>query len=454
MPLYKEIAYLLEKKDMDILKEKVNELDIVEIVNLIQELSPKQEVIIFRLLNKDLAIEVFEKLDTNLQETLTASFAEDEVIEIMEDLAPDDRARLLDELPAKVAKRVMEALSKEERQMTAHLLGYAPETAGRIMTPEYISLKKDLTVKDALDRIRKVGMDKETLYSLYVTDKERKLEGVISLRVLVMSNPDDTIGNIMYDHPASVSTHTDQEEVAKLLKQQDLIAVPVVDREQRLVGIVTFDDAMDIIEEETTEDILDKAGLTGIGRQESDRSHVLISGSLLDIWKVRLPFLIITLIGGMLAGLVIEGFEDALEAIAALAIFIPVIMDMGGNVGTQSSTIFSRALVLGQINIKKFLKVWMKEVKVGLSMGVLLGIAAGAIAMLWQQIPGLGLVVGLSLSITITIATALGFFIPYILFKLGLDQAAGSDPIITTVKDITGLFIYFYLASTFLGHML
>ncbi len=156
----------------------------------------------------------------------------------------------------------------------------------------------------------------------------------------------------------------------------------------------------------------------------------------------------------MLAGLVIEGFEDALEAIAALAIFIPVIMDMGGNVGTQSSTIFSRALVLGQINIKNFFKVWFKEVKVGLSMGVLLGIAAGAIAMLWQQIPGLGLVVGLSLSITITIATALGFFIPYILFKLGLDQAAGSDPIITTIKDITGLFIYFYLASTFLGHML
>ncbi|WP_027338823.1 magnesium transporter [Halonatronum saccharophilum] len=454
MPLYEEITYLLSKKDIDLLKEKVNELDIVEIVNLIQELSPKQKVIIFRLLNKDLAIEVFEKLDTNLQENLTTSFAEDEVVEIMEDLAPDDKARLLDELPAKVAKRIMEALSKEEREMTAHLLGYAPETAGRIMTPEYISLKKDITVKEALDRIRKVGMDKETVYSLYVTDKERKLEGVISLRVLVMSNPEDTIGKIMYDHPASVSTYTDQEDVAKLLQQQDLIAVPVVDREKRLVGIVTFDDAMDIMEEETTEDILDKAGLSHLGKQESDRSNVLITGSLLDIWKVRLPFLVITLIGGMLAGLVIEGFEESLEAIAALAIFIPVIMDMGGNVGTQSSTIFSRALVLGQINVKNFFQHWFKEVQVGLSIGALLGIAAGVIAAIWQQIPALGIVVGLSLGLTITIATALGFFIPYVLFKLGLDQAAGSDPIITTIKDITGLFIYFFLVSQFLGHML
>ncbi|WP_408956268.1 magnesium transporter [Natroniella sp. ANB-PHB2] len=454
MPLYEEITQLISKKEMEGLKERLKELTAIEVVELIRELERKQQVIVFRLLGKDFAIEVFEKLEPGFQEELIASFAEDEVIELMEDLEYDDRARLLDELPAKVAKRIMNSFDKNERETIANLLGYAPETAGRIMNPDYVCLKKGITATEALKEVREIGIDKETVYSIYIINQERRLEGVLSLRVLVMADPDEKIENIMYDHPISVNTYTDQEDVARLLQQQDFISVPVVDRENRLVGIVTFDDAMDVIEEETTEDILDKAGLTNIGQQETDRSRTLISGSLLDVWKVRLPFLIITLIGGMMAGAVIEGFEETLEAIAALAIFIPVIMDMGGNVGTQSSTIFSRALVLGQINVRRFFKHWLREVGVGLSMGIILGVAAGFIAAFWQQLPALGIVVGLSLTATITIATSLGFMIPYILFKLGFDQAAGSDPIITTIKDITGLFIYFFLVSQFLGHML
>jgi len=360
---------------------------------------------------------------------------------------------LLDEIPAKVAKRLMNVLDDQEREMTAELLGYKPETAGRIMNPDYISLKKGQSVAEGLKNIRQKGMEKETIYNIYVIDQGRKLQGVVTLRTLVMADPEDKIDHIMYDHPVSVSTFTDQEEVARLLQQQDLTAVPVVDREKRLVGIVTFDDAMDVISEETTEDIYNKAGLTGLGEIEADRSRVLISGSLFDVWKVRLPYLVIALVGGLLAGGVIEGFEESLTQITALAFFIPVVMDMGGNVGTQSSTIFNRALVLEQINLRHFFKQFLREMGIGLSMGIILGIAAGIISAVWQ-FPELGLVVGTALALTVTIAAALGFLIPFILHKMGLDQAAGSDPLITTIKDITGLFIYFFLVAQFLGYLL
>ena len=323
------------------------------------------------------------------------------------------------------------------------------------MTPEFISFKKGITVKEALEQFRKdKEMDTETVYTLYITDQGRRLKGVISLRVLVMADPEEKIEHIMYDNPVSVSTFTDQEEVARLLQQQDLMAVPVVDRENRLVGIVTFDDAMDVISQENSEDILNMAGLSRPERIEANRSRTLISGSLLDVWKIRLPYLFIALVGGLLAGGVIESFEASLEAITALAFFIPVVMDMGGNVGTQSATIFARALVLGQINVRHFLHHLLREMGIGLSIGVLLGMITGIIAGIWQQFPELGVVVGLSLSLTVIVASTLGFLIPFILYKLGLDQAAGSNPIITTLKDITGLFIYFYLVDLFLGVML
>ncbi|MCK8827624.1 magnesium transporter [Natroniella acetigena] len=454
MEIRERVESLIKKKEMDVLKKEVNEVHVADLLNLMKELKREEQVIVFRLLNKDLAIEVFEKLDPNFQRELISAFAENEVIEIIENLDFDDRARLLDELPAKVAKRILNKFNKEEREMIADLLGYAPETAGRIMNPEYISLKKDLTVEEAMDSLRKNNISRDTAYTIYITDQERRLEGAISLRVLVMADKEKNIEDIMYDNPVSVNTYTDQEEVAKLLQQQDLAAVPVVDRENRLVGLVTFDDAMDVLEEETTEDILDKAGFSDLGQKESDRSQVLVSGSLLEVLKVRLPYLILTLIGGILAGTIIEGYEDSLEAITALAFFIPVIMDMGGNVGTQSSTIFARALVIGQINVKKFASHWLREIKIGITMGVLLGTLAGFIATVWQGNPMLGVVVGISLASTLTLATALGFLVPYMLVKLGFDQAAGSDPIITTAKDITGLLIYFFLASQLLGHML
>nr|WP_275581494.1 magnesium transporter [Amphibacillus cookii] len=444
----------MENRKMDELKKILNQAEDIEILDLLRTFSADEKVLIYRLLSKEKALLVFEQLDVYLQQELLASFTEEKVSELINELAPDDRVRLLDELPAKVTKKLVASLSPEERKETALLMGYEEETAGRIMTTEYVRLKRSYTAAEAIEKLRVHAQDKETIYTIYITDESRTLEGVVSLKELVMAAPEQKLEEIMHKKIIKVSTDTDQEEVARTLQELDLLALPVVDSESRLVGIITFDDAMDILEEETTEDIFNKAGLADLNSRESDRSERLVNGSLFQIWKVRLPFLVITMIGGLMAGVVIEAFEEALEAIAAVAIFIPVIMDMGGNAGTQSSTIFARGLILGNINTKKFIKHLGKETLVGLSMGVLVGIATGIIASTWQGLPELGIAVGLALAITMTLATTLGFFIPFVLFKLGTDQAAGADPIITTIKDISGLLIYFILVTQFLGYLL
>ncbi len=454
MLLLEKVKEHLENQEMESLKELVNETDVMEITDLIEELPSDEEAVVFRLLDKEKALDVFEQLDIELQQKLISSFKEDRAIEFVSAMEPDDRVRLLDELPARVTKKLLASLSYEERQKTNELMGYSPKTAGRIMTPEYVRLKREESVKDALETVRKNGGEKETVYILYVTDNTRKLEGVVSLRELVMASPDQKVEEIMNQNIASVSTDTDQEEVARLLQDLDLLAVPVVDRENRLVGIITVDDAMDIIDEETTDDIFDKAGLTALAGQETGRSLRMVTGSLWQVWLVRLPFLVITLIGGLTAGAVIDVYEETLQAITALAVFIPVIMDMGGNVGTQSSTIFTRAYVLGHISMKRFFRHWFREIGVGLSIGMIMGVATGLVASLWQESVELGLTVGLSLAITVTLATGLGFLVPFTLVRLGFDQAAGSDPFITTIKDIVSLMVYFYLTTVFMGHLL
>lgn len=440
----------LKQKDVRSLKTLVNSLEVFEILDIMWDLTPEERVVIYRLLSKEKALHVFEAFDPGFQQTLLATFTEERVKEFINEMAPDDRVKLLDELPASVTNKLINQLSEEERKETAILMGFSPETAGRIMTTEFIRLNKEMTIAEAIKKIQKQGHGKESVYTLYVTNQEKILEGVISLRDIIMSEPEDVVGDIMASKFVYVDTHTDQEAVAEILQDLDLYAVPVVDSEKRLVGMVTIDDAMDILEEEMTEDIFEKAGLLDLSHKESDRSDVLINGSIWDIWKVRLPFLVITLIGGMLAGAVVGVFEETLEAIVAVSIFIPVIMDMGGNAGTQSSTIFGRGLVLGHIHPKLFMKHWLKETGLGLSMGLLIGICAGAFAFFWQGLWGLALAVGIALTVTMTLATSLGFMIPYLLLKAGLDQAAGSDPIITTIKDITGLLIYFVLVNTFL----
>ena len=451
--LKEEILAFIQQKEMEKLKFLLSSSDNMEIIYSMTEMSPNEEVIVFRLLTKADALEVFEYLDTSLQQKLLKSFTDEKTVEIMKELPPDDRVRLMEELPATVAKKLINSLSKEEREATSILMGYEPKTAGRIMTTEYISLRRDQTAGDALQKVRQLAKEKETIYTLYVTDNAKKLEGVLTLKGLLVAELDNKIEEIMTHTVIKAYTDTDQEEVANTLHDLDLLAIPVVDREDRLVGIVTYDDAMDILEEEATEDILDHAGLADVASSEANRSELLVSGSLWKIWRVRLPILLITLGFGMFSGVIIDEFEDTLESIAMVAIFIPLIMAMGGSVGTQSSTVFARGVVLGHIQTKKFFRHFLKEIWVGFSIGVVIGVITGVIAALWHM-PMLGLAVGLSLIATMTIAALLGFLVPFVLIKFNVDQAAGSAPIITSIKDIVGLVIYFVLVNMFLGNIL
>jgi len=449
--LQEKILSCLEAKDMETLKALLKDAEEIEVLHVFHDLSPEEQVIVFRLLTKDTALDIFEQLDTDEQYNLLRSFTDERTNEFINELAPDDRVRLLDELPAAVAKKLLNSLTPEERRNTNILLGYEPETAGRIMTTEYISLQKNMTAEDALAKVRRQAADKETIYTLYVTDKSKKLGGVLSLKDLLVADGGARVEEIMSQKAIYVSTDTDQEEVAKLLKELDLLAIPVVDKEERLVGIVTIDDAMDILEEEVTDDILSSAGLVDV---ESNRSEALVRGNLWTIWKVRLPILLITLGFALFSGVIIGGFEETLEALPAVAIFIPLLMGMSGNVGTQSSTVFARGVALGHIQIKNFFKPFLKEIGVGFSMGMVLGVATGAIAAIWQGMPLLGLAVGLALMVAMTLAALLGFLVPYVLIKFNVDQAAGSAPIITSIKDIAGLLIYFVCVNVFLGYLL
>ena len=447
-----KVINCIEQKNMEALKSLLSTAEEMEILHTFHSLSDDEQVIVFRLLTKDVALSLFEQLDTDHQQNLLRSFTHERTVELVNELAPDDRVRLLDELPAVVAKKLLNALTPEERTYTNALMGYKAETAGRIMTPEYISLRREMTVEQALDKVRRQAKDKETIYTLYVTDNSKVMEGALSLKELLIAEGDTLVEDIMSKNTIFVSTDTDQEDVANILKELDLLAIPVVDKEGRLVGIVTIDDAVDILEEEATDDMLNQAGL--VASKEANRSEILISGGLFKIWRVRLPFLLITLAAGMVAGAIIAEFEDVLESIVAVAFFIPLIMDMGGNVGTQSSTVFARGLALGQIQVKNFLKYFTKELGVGFSLGALTGVTAGIGAAVWQGEPRLGIAVGLAVAATMTLAASLGFLVPYMLVKLNVDQAAGSAPIITSIKDISGLLIYFGFVYLFMAHML
>lgn len=448
------ILHYLNKKDSEKLKELVSGMEELPLLQLFSNLSADEKVIVFRLLPNDKALILFEDLTPATQQHLLRSFTDERATEFVNEMAPDVRVRLLDELPATVTQKLLQSLAPDERAATNLLLGYEAETAGRLMTPEFITLKKDMTVNQALEKVRMQAKEKETIYTLYVTDQTKTLEGVLSLKDLLMAQGDQRISEIMSQKVIYVTTDTDQEEAARLLNELDIIALPVVDKESRIVGIITVDDAIDVIELETTEDMFNAAGLVDVASNEADCSNVLINGSLWQIWKVRLPFLVITLVAGLLAGVVIDEFEQTLESVAAVAIFIPLIMDMGGNVGTQSSTVFVRGMSLGHIDLSTFTRHFFKEVWIGLSLGLIVGIISGTAASLWQGIPMLGVAVGISLVFAMTLAAALGFLVPFVLIKLNIDQAAGSAPIITSIKDIAGLFIYFVSVNVLLGHLL
>lgn len=349
-----QLQVLLEQKNFQGAKALLVPVQVADIAEAIEGLPEATQAIAFRLLSKEEAIEVFEYLDPSVQQTLLEDFKRQDVQEIVDHMSPDDRARLFDELPAKVVRRLLPQLSPEERAATALLLGYAPNTAGRIMTPEYLSLKENLTVTQALEQIRSLANLRETIYYIYVTDDARRLTGILSLRDLIVAQPEQTIGSIMTRDVVFVNTNTDQEEVARTIQHYDFVAIPVVDTEQRLVGIVTVDDVLDILEQETTEDIYTLGGLEA-GAENYFQTN------LFTVARRRVVWLLILLVTNSATAAVITNQEDILEKVVALTAFIPLLIDTGGNVGAQSSTVVIRGLNTEDVRPKEALGVVRRE---------------------------------------------------------------------------------------------
>jgi len=440
-----EYERLFEENKFEKVKEMINNETEESRLQLVKSLSDENRIYLFRLMSKENALETFGNLEPYEQRELIGLLGSqnEEALQLLNEMEPDDRVRLFDELPASVVIRLLENLPSDVQQETHLLMGFPDHTIGRIMTTKFASFYQDETAGRTLDALQLHSDDYETINTIYIISRQRKLKGVLSLKELVIARPEDVLSKIMNREMIYVDTQTDQEEAAKLLHEKGFSALPVVDFEKRLVGILTRDDAYTVLQEEITEDVFLAAGIADDRSMENDKSIRLIRNSVVSIMKVRIPFLLITLLGGMLAGGVIGSFENAVQTVAAAAVFIPIIMAMGGNVATQSTTIFARGLALGHIDISRFARHLKKEIMVGLSIGSIIGFITFLVAGIWKWNPLLGAAVGGSIFCSVVFAALLGFLVPYILYKFKLDGAAGANPIITTINDITSLIIYF-----------
>ncbi|MGI0483894.1 magnesium transporter [Pantanalinema rosaneae CENA516] len=441
--LQEQLQTLLEHEDLDAAKALLIPAHPADIADAIETLPNTMQAIAFRLLSKDEAIEVYEYLDRSVQQALLEDFKQPEFLEIVDRMSPDDRVRLFDELPAKVVRRLFQQLTPEERDATALLLGFQPNTAGRLMTPEYLSLKEEQTVQQSLEKIRRLAHQVETISYLYVTDRDRHLTGTLSLRELVVAPPEQTISSIMQREVLFVNTDTDQEEAARLIQQYDFVALPVVDREQRLVGIITVDDVLDILEQETTEDIYAMGGLQA-GKDDYFQSN------LFTVARKRVTWLLVLLITNTLTSAVIRSQEDVLEEVVTLAAFIPLLIDAGGNVGAQSSTVVIRGLNVEEPRMKQALWVVRREAIAGLLLGGMLGVVVFVWATVLQGDPLVASSVGISLFAISILASIAGASLPFLFRSWGLDPALMSAPFITTAVDVLGVLIYLNVARNIL----
>jgi magnesium transporter len=431
--------------DFNQLKSELNRLPAVDVGDYITELPPERRAIAFRLLNKAQAIDVFEYLPPEVQEELIGALHDAQVHQIVEAMSPDDRAELFDELPAGIVKRLLQQLSPEERKATARILGYPEYTAGRVMTTEYVRLREGLTVGQALSKIRLSDEDKETIYYAYVTDDNRKLVSVVSLRQLLFSIPEVRIRDIASNRVIKVRTETPQEEVAQLMKRYDLIALPVVDREERLVGIVTIDDVVDILEEEATEDIQKLAGVSG-------GDEAALSPPLVTIRK-RLPWLVGVMGLYIGAASAIAPFQQVISHVPVLAVIMPIFSNTGGTVGIQALTVTIRGLGVGEVTPLDTLKILRKEIMAGFGTAVSLGLTMILLSLIWAppQERWVAFVAGLVMAMNVFVAVTLGTVLPMGMKRLKLDPAMISGPLLTTMLDAIGFMIFLSLISVALN---
>lgn len=439
-----QLQALLEQNDLQGAKAILVPVQPADIAEAIEGLPEAMQAIAFRLLPKGEAIEVYEHLDSSIQQALIEEFKRQDVLDIVDKMSPDDRARLFDELPAKIVNRLLEQLSPTERQATTQLLGYEAGTAGRIMTPELISLKEGFTITQSLERIRRLANVTETIYYLYVTDNARRLTGTLSLRDLVTAQPQQTIGEIMTRDAVFIYTDTDREEVARVIQRYDFLAVPVVDREQRLVGIVTVDDVIDIIQQETTEDIYALGG----GVQSGGDNY--FQTDLLTVARKRVVWLLVLLFTNTVTGTIIKSEEEILRQVVSLAAFIPLLTGTGGNVGAQSSTVVIRGMNTDEIRAMGEFQVIFREAIAGAMLGTMLGSIATVWAYWLQGSWAVAIAVGVSLVAISILASVSGSALPFLFRFLRLDPALMSAPFITTAVDVLGVLIYFSLARLIL----
>lgn len=440
-----DIKLELENKNFQELKEQLKNLNIADIATLFESLEePQQIIILFKLLSKDVAADVFSFLNSDMQETIINALKDKEIEHIMADLYMDDAADFVQEMPANVVKRVLKNTTKENRDIINKLLSYPENSAGSIMTTEFIDIKQELTVEEAFKKIKKKAADAETVGTIFVTDSKRKIQGVLSIKDLILANSDDKIENIMNPNVVYSTTHTDQEEVSKLFDKYDFYALPIIDTENRLVGIVTVDDIMDVVKEEATEDMEIMAAI-------SPTDDPYLKTSAFTHAKKRIFWLLFLTLSASITGAIMSFFEDAFVAIPALVTFIPMLMGTGGNCGSQSATLVIRGLALNEITLKDYFKVAFKEFKVSLLVSSVLSIVNFVIVWIRYGDPLLGLVIALSLVIVVIIAEFIGGGLPILAKKCKLDPAIMAAPIISTLVDCIAIVSYFLIASAILG---
>lgn len=441
----RELIKLIENRKISIAKDQLKKMQAVDIAEIINEMDGKNSLLTFRLLSKEVAAETFSYLSREKQAELSILINENELKDIIEDLHFDDMIDYLEEMPANVVKKILKNTSDVERKLINQFLNYPDNSAGSIMTIEYVDLKAGMTVGEALKHVRKTAPDKETIYTCYVIDSTRILEGIISLKSLVLADPQKKVKDVMKTNFISVNTYSDQEKVAALFKKYDLLSVPVVDQENRLVGIITIDDIVDVIDEENTEDFHKMAAI-----QPSDELY--LAASIFSLARKRIQWLLILMVSATISGYIIRKYEAVLQSMVVLAAFMPMLMDTGGNAGSQSSTLVIRGLALGEIKLKDFLKVIWKEIRVSLLVGTALGLI-NFLRILYIESSSIqvALTVSITLVVTIVVAKVLGGILPLIAKSLKIDPAIMASPLITTIVDAAALITYFRTASWIIG---
>ena len=442
--LTQTIKKLLEEKKYSTLRDILITMMPYDIAAVFEELQDEKMAILFRILPKELAAETFVEMDENTQQFLIHGFSDSELKEVVDELFVDDAVDLIEEMPANVVKKILKNAKPETRKDINHLLRYPEDSAGSIMTVEYVDLKENMTVSDAVERIRKIALDSETVNICYVVDAQRVLLGTVALRYLILMNPDAIIGEFMNDNVISINTLTDQEEAARIFQKYDFTAMPVVDNENRMVGIITIDDVVDIIQEEATEDIEKMAAII-----PSDKSY--FRTGILDTYRNRMPWLLLLMISATFTGAIITSYEKALASYVILTAYIPMLMDTGGNAGSQASVSIIRGISLQEIEFGDALKALWKEIRVAALCGITLSVCNFVKLMLLDRVGfQIAAIVCCTLVLVVLFAKSIGCFLPLLAHRLGFDPAVMASPLITTIVDAISLSVYFLIATNVL----